>query len=77
MNAVTVFARTGIRARATVGATPMRSGAYHWTNDNGKNIPFSTKNKPGLAVGVTAYLGLGFALPFVATYWQHFKAGRV
>ena len=36
MNAVAVFARTGIRARATMGATPMRSGAYHWTNDNGK-----------------------------------------
>lgn len=36
MNAVAVFARTGIRARATMGATPMRSGAYHWTNDSGK-----------------------------------------
>ncbi|KAG0244213.1 hypothetical protein B0O80DRAFT_469115 [Mortierella sp. GBAus27b] len=76
MNAA-VFARTGIRARATIGATPMRSGAYHWTNDSGKNLPFSTKNKPLLAFGVAAYLGTGFALPFVASYWQHFKAGRV
>ncbi|KAF9291506.1 hypothetical protein BGZ68_003711 [Mortierella alpina] len=76
MNAA-IFARTGIRARATIGATPMRSGAYHWTNENGKNIPFSTKNKPALAAGVVGYLGLGFALPFVAGYWQAYKAGRV
>ncbi|KAG0210178.1 hypothetical protein BGX28_009618 [Mortierella sp. GBA30] len=76
MNAA-IFARTGIRARATIGATPMRSGAYHWTNENGKNIPFSTKNKPALAAGVAGYLGLGFALPFVASYWQAHKAGRV
>lgn len=33
MNAA-IFARTGIRAGAR--ATPMRSGAYHWTNENGK-----------------------------------------
>ncbi|KAF9923771.1 hypothetical protein FBU30_006179 [Linnemannia zychae] len=76
MNAA-VFARTGIRARATIGASPLRSGAYHYTNENGKNIPFSTKNKPALAIGVTAFLGTGFALPFVAMYWQHYKAGRV
>ncbi|KAF9433099.1 hypothetical protein BGZ76_009889 [Entomortierella beljakovae] len=76
MNAA-VFARTGIRARATMGATPMRSGAYHWTNDGGKNIPFKTKNKPALAFKVTAYLGTGFALPFIAAQWQHYKAGRI
>jgi len=35
MNAA-IFARTGIRARATIGATPMRSGAYHFANDKGK-----------------------------------------
>ncbi|KAF8924206.1 cytochrome c oxidase subunit VIIc [Dissophora ornata] len=75
MNAA-VFARTGIRARATIGAT-MRSDAHHWTNDSGKNIPFSTKNKPALAFKVSAYLGTGFALPFIASYWQAYKAGRV
>ncbi|KAG0013985.1 hypothetical protein BGZ80_010738, partial [Entomortierella chlamydospora] len=73
MNAA-VFARTGIRARATIGATPLRSGAYHFSNENGKNIPFSTKNKPALAFGVVAYLGTGFALPCVAGYWQPYEA---
>ncbi|KAG0054238.1 hypothetical protein BGZ83_011669 [Gryganskiella cystojenkinii] len=72
-----VFARTGIRARATIGATPLRSDAYHFSNEKGRNIPFSTKNKPALAFGVVAYLGTGFALPFVAGYWQAHKAGRV
>ncbi|KAF9581666.1 hypothetical protein BGW38_001230 [Lunasporangiospora selenospora] len=71
-----IFARTGIRARATVGST-LRSDAHHWTNDNGKNLPFSTKNKPVLGASVVAYLGTGFSLPFVAAYWQAHKAGRV
>ncbi|KAF9194280.1 hypothetical protein BGZ51_000440 [Haplosporangium sp. Z 767] len=76
MNAA-IFARTGIRASATAGASPLRSGAYHFSNTNGKNIPFSTKNKTVLATGVFGTLGVGFFLPFVACYWQAYKAGRV
>lgn len=37
MNAA-IFARTGIRASATAGASPLRSGAYHFSNTNGKVI---------------------------------------
>ncbi|KAI8597888.1 cytochrome c oxidase subunit VIIc [Dissophora ornata] len=73
MNA-TVFARTGIRARATIGATPMRSA--HFANTGGKNVPFSTKNRTALAIKVTLYLGIPFAAAFLPGEWQKYKASR-
>ncbi|KAI8053422.1 cytochrome c oxidase subunit VIIc [Syncephalis plumigaleata] len=42
---------------------------FHAENTNGQNLPFSTKNKFGLAVKFTAYCGFGFALPFIASAW--------
>ncbi|KAJ7617897.1 hypothetical protein FB45DRAFT_1034130 [Roridomyces roridus] len=40
-----------------------------------KHIPFDYSNRTGLAVKMAAYLGFGFALPFVAVGWQWYKPG--
>ncbi|KAG0364048.1 hypothetical protein BC939DRAFT_502146 [Gamsiella multidivaricata] len=72
-----IFTRTGIRARASLGATPLRSGTHHYTNTGGKNIPLSTKNKTALALKMTIYCGGGFAVGFVPGQWQSYKANRI
>ncbi|RUS12814.1 hypothetical protein BC938DRAFT_478399 [Jimgerdemannia flammicorona] len=33
-----------------------------------RNIPFSTKNKFGLAAGMLVYLGIGFSVPFLGMF---------
>ncbi|CAO3591583.1 unnamed protein product [Absidia cylindrospora] len=69
-----VIARSAIRSRLA-SRQVMRSDLYHFENSNGQNIPFNTKNRTGLAVKMTLYLGLGFAAPFLGAYWQFYKAG--
>ncbi|KAI8374983.1 cytochrome c oxidase subunit VIIc [Choanephora cucurbitarum] len=67
-----VLARSAMRASSRQVA---RSDLYHFSNANGQNIPFDTKNKAALAVKMTLYLGLGFGAPFIAAAWQFHKAG--
>ncbi|CAO3578247.1 unnamed protein product [Absidia cylindrospora] len=69
-----VIARSAIRSRLATRQV-MRSDLYHFENSHGQNIPFNTKNRTGLAVRMTLYLGLGFAAPFIGAYWQFYKAG--
>ncbi|KAI8374227.1 uncharacterized protein BYT42DRAFT_615405 [Radiomyces spectabilis] len=69
-----VLARSALRSRATAQQV-MRSDLYHFSNSNGQNLPFSTKNRAALAVKMTLYLGLGFAFPFIGAAWQFHKAG--
>ncbi|CAG8669031.1 16899_t:CDS:2 [Dentiscutata erythropus] len=69
-----VFARSAVRSRAVT--RPMRSGYYHWENEDGSHLPFSTKNKPALAIGMTAFLAWGFSIPFLGAWWQLHKVGK-
>ncbi|KAK3820033.1 MAG: hypothetical protein J3Q66DRAFT_399460 [Benniella sp.] len=71
-----IIATSGIRARAALGAMPLRSGAYHWSNRGGKSFPFSTQNKTMLGIKVAAFCGLPFAAAFLPGHWQNIKAGR-
>ncbi|KAI7867516.1 hypothetical protein BDF14DRAFT_1726278 [Spinellus fusiger] len=59
-----VFARSAIRSRAA-SRQVLRSDLYHFSNSNGQNIPFDTKNRAALAVKMTLYIGLGFGAPFI------------
>ncbi|KAF8605161.1 hypothetical protein BDV93DRAFT_522028 [Ceratobasidium sp. AG-I] len=61
--------RQAIAMRQVVGRRSM-----HVDNVIGNNTPFSYKNKAAFAVKVTAFLGTGFAIPFIATYYQISKA---
>ncbi|KAL1922801.1 uncharacterized protein VTP21DRAFT_9177 [Calcarisporiella thermophila] len=62
-----IFSRAALRSRALT--RPLRSDLYHFENTNGQNLPFSTKNKPLLAVGVVTFFGVGFGLPFFNAWW--------
>ncbi|KAG1460071.1 hypothetical protein G6F46_005772 [Rhizopus delemar] len=68
-----LLARTAMRSAAS--RQLVRSDLYHFSNTNGQNIPFNTKNRAGLAIKMTLYLGLGFAAPFLGAWWQFYKAG--
>ncbi|KAJ7619854.1 hypothetical protein DFH06DRAFT_1341935 [Mycena polygramma] len=39
------------------------------------NIPFDYSNRRRFAAKCVAYMGFGFALPFVAVGWQWYKPG--
>ncbi|KAL0075264.1 cytochrome c oxidase subunit VIIc [Phycomyces blakesleeanus] len=69
-----VFARSALRSRVA-SRQVMRSDLYHFSNSNGQNIPFDTKNRAALAVKMTLYLGLGFGAPFIGMCNR--KCGRV
>ncbi|CAJ0641013.1 265_t:CDS:2 [Entrophospora sp. SA101] len=60
------FPRTGVR----------KSSYYHFENEDGYHLPFSTKSKTGLAIKMTLFFGTGFSLPFIAGMWQFHKAGK-
>ncbi|KAI8979271.1 cytochrome c oxidase subunit VIIc [Mycotypha africana] len=62
-----VVARSAMRASTRQIA---RSDLYHFSNANGQNVPFNTKNKAGLALKMSLYLGLGFGVPFIGAWWQ-------
>ncbi|CAE6461045.1 unnamed protein product [Rhizoctonia solani] len=49
--------------------------SVHFENTLNNNTPFSYQNKAAFAFKVTAFLGTGFAIPFIATYYQ-VTAGR-
>ncbi|KAI7902871.1 cytochrome c oxidase subunit VIIc [Cokeromyces recurvatus] len=69
---------SNVLARSTMRASTRqiaRSDLYHFSNSNGQNIPFNTKNRAGLAIKMTLYLGIGFAAPFLGAWWQFYKAG--
>ncbi|KAF9917608.1 hypothetical protein BX616_000493 [Lobosporangium transversale] len=70
----TTFAYSGVRARATFGSTPLRGANY--SNKGGKSIPIPTKNKTGLAIGMTVVLGGLFFAGFLPGQWQRYKAQR-
>ncbi|KAG0163525.1 hypothetical protein DFQ30_011430, partial [Apophysomyces sp. BC1015] len=59
-----VLARSALRSRVA-SRQVMRSDLYHFSNSDGQNLPFNTKNRAGLAVKMTLYLSLGFAAPFL------------
>ncbi|KAF8708330.1 Sjogren's syndrome/scleroderma autoantigen 1 (Autoantigen p27), partial [Rhizoctonia solani] len=44
--------------------------SVHFENTLNNNTPFSYQNKAAFAFKVTAFLGTGFAIPFIATYYQ-------
>ncbi|GAN08864.1 uncharacterized protein ATC70_006385 [Mucor velutinosus] len=67
-----VLARSAMRASTR---QVVRSDLYHFSNANGQNVPFNTKNRAGLAIKMTLYLGLGFGAPFLGAAWQFYKAG--
>ncbi|CAG8672292.1 14769_t:CDS:2 [Acaulospora morrowiae] len=69
-----VFSRSALRARAVI--RPTRSDVYHWENVDGSHLPFSTKSRVGLAIKMTMFLGLGFAVPVIGAWWQFHKAGK-
>ncbi|KAI9250571.1 cytochrome c oxidase subunit VIIc [Phascolomyces articulosus] len=69
-----VLARSAMRSRVA-SRQVMRSDLYHFENTNGQNIPFKTTNRPALALKMVAFLGLGFAAPFLGAAWQFHKAG--
>ncbi|RHZ59515.1 hypothetical protein Glove_363g6 [Diversispora epigaea] len=72
-----VFPRSVLLTRAIAKRPLLRSGSsYHWENVDGSHIPFSTKSKTGVAVRMTLYCGLGFAIPFIAMWWQFHKVGK-
>ncbi|KAJ7747437.1 hypothetical protein DFH07DRAFT_831101 [Mycena maculata] len=39
------------------------------------NVPFDYSNSRTFAIKCAAYMGFGFALPFVAVGWQWYKPG--
>ncbi|KAJ6596142.1 hypothetical protein DFH09DRAFT_1134201 [Mycena vulgaris] len=39
------------------------------------NMPFDYSNQRRFAIKCVAYMGFGFALPFVAVGWQWYKPG--
>ncbi|KAJ7500030.1 hypothetical protein FB451DRAFT_1207268 [Mycena latifolia] len=61
---------------ALVRRTPAMSGrrmSHHAAEYN--NMPFDYSNRRRFAVKCIAYMGFGFALPFVAVGWQWYKPG--
>ncbi|KAI8643883.1 hypothetical protein BD408DRAFT_363956 [Parasitella parasitica] len=60
-----VLARSAMRASTR---QVVRSDLYHFSNANGQNVPFNTKNRAGLAIKMTLYLGLGFGAPFLGKF---------
>ncbi|KAI9481165.1 MAG: cytochrome c oxidase subunit VIIc [Benjaminiella poitrasii] len=62
-----VLARSAMRASTRQIA---RSDLYHFSNTNGQNVPFNTKNRAGLAIKMVLYLGVGFGAPFLGAWWQ-------
>ncbi|KAI9226242.1 MAG: hypothetical protein DHS80DRAFT_19035 [Piptocephalis tieghemiana] len=73
-----ILARTALHrttlAPRTVTQTVSRRG-MHFSNENGQNLPFSTKSKPLFALKFISYCALGYSLPFIAGYWQLSKGG--
>eukprot|EP00795_Rhopilema_esculentum_P004586 gene4586-20853_t len=65
---VALLGRTSIRARAFNPA--LRGGVE---NAPGNNMPFQTSNKPRLLATMVGFLGLGFAIPFIAVRFQMHK----
>ncbi|KAI0791828.1 hypothetical protein C8Q75DRAFT_756452 [Abortiporus biennis] len=69
------WARTaGSSLRMVSRRAPRQSGVRFITevrNDSGHGaLPFRYNNKRSFTAKYLAFLGLGTALPFVATYWQ-------
>ncbi|KAH7344588.1 hypothetical protein B0J17DRAFT_712249 [Rhizoctonia solani] len=58
-------ARQTVALRQNIGRRSM-----HVDNVIGNNTPFSYQNKAAFAFKVTAFLGAGFAIPFVAVFYQ-------
>ncbi|KAI9597327.1 hypothetical protein BDF19DRAFT_420737 [Syncephalis fuscata] len=63
-----------VMRRAVMATSPVTRGQvqrrmFHAENTHGQNLPFSTKNKFGLAVKFTTYCAVGFGLPFFASVW--------
>ncbi|KAG9287446.1 hypothetical protein G9A89_023818 [Geosiphon pyriformis] len=84
MNGVSILSRTGSfstavyrsRTRISNVGSIRRSSLYHFSNEDGGNLPFDTKNKTALAIKMILYLGAGFSFPFLAAMWQFHKAGK-
>jgi len=65
--AVSVFGRSALRSRSSNLALREADNAA------GTNMPFQTKNKTRLLFVMSAYLGLGFSIPFIAVRFQMYK----
>ncbi|KAG8732159.1 hypothetical protein FRC11_000357 [Ceratobasidium sp. 423] len=58
-------ARQTVVLRQNIGRRSM-----HVDNVIGNNTPFSYQNKAAFAFKTIAFLGTGFAIPFIATFYQ-------
>ncbi|CAE6449797.1 unnamed protein product [Rhizoctonia solani] len=61
--------RQTVALRQNIGRRSM-----HVDNVIGNNTPFSYQNKAAFAFKVTAFLGAGFFIPFVAVFYQVSKS---
>ncbi|KAJ7067690.1 hypothetical protein B0H15DRAFT_871992 [Mycena belliarum] len=66
LRTATLIRRTPPAARRMAHA--MAGEPYH-------NVPFDYSNRRRWAAKCLAYMGFGFALPFVAVGWQWYKPG--
>ncbi|EJT97650.1 cytochrome c oxidase subunit VIIc [Dacryopinax primogenitus] len=72
-----MIARAAIRpvASRAVARSAVQSRGLHVENTVYNNMPFSYKNKRVFAVKMSLFLGVGFALPFIAAAYQLKKSG--
>ncbi|GAA5965850.1 hypothetical protein JCM8115_003025 [Rhodotorula mucilaginosa] len=72
-----MFARQSLtvaRQAAVRRAAPRNARAFHVDNVMNNTTPFDQTNGTKLAVYMVAFFGGGFALPFVASAFQIWKA---
>jgi len=71
-----MLARASLRPSARLAnRAVVQRRALHVENTVYNNMPFSYRNKPAFAIKLVLFLGTGFALPFVAAWYQLRKAG--
>ncbi|KZT58797.1 hypothetical protein CALCODRAFT_516553 [Calocera cornea HHB12733] len=67
-----MLARAAIRpvASRALARPVIQARGVHFENTVYNNMPFDYRNKTTFAIKLIAYLGTGFALPFIAAWYQ-------
>ncbi|GJE94094.1 Cytochrome C oxidase subunit VIIc [Phanerochaete sordida] len=62
------------QAANTLRVVPRFTRAQHFDHAHPAHMPFGFGNKAAFRAKYLTFVGFGFALPFVAAYWQLRKA---
>ncbi|KAJ8096223.1 hypothetical protein PM082_011352 [Marasmius tenuissimus] len=71
----TSVSRLAIRAPSRAISLGVRSRIRHAHTATHGHLPFDASNSRAFTTKFLSYVGVGFALPFVAVYWGWHKPG--